>query len=77
MPADIAKAMLQEEKKISDKEMESFEGLPSLLSVMEQTEQEEKNNKENPEKQNEEREVEIGQDRESESNSFDENDPFF
>lgn len=76
MPADVAQAMLKEEKATQEKELEleSFEGLPSLLSVMEQTEQGEK---EDSEKQEEEKSVEVEEDNESESSSFDENDPFF
>lgn len=78
MPADVAQAMLKEEKAMQEKELEleSFEGLPSLLSVMEQTEQ---GVKEDSEKQEEEKsmEVEVEEDNESESSSFDENDPFF
>lgn len=76
MPADVAQAMLKEEKATQEKELEleSFEGLPSLLSVMEQTEQ---GVKEDSEKQEEEKSVEVEEDNESESSSFDENDPFF
>lgn len=78
MPADVAQAMLKEEKATQEKELEleSFEGLPSLLSVMEQTAQ---GVKEDSEKQEEEKsmEVEVEEDNESESSSFDENDPFF
>lgn len=73
MPADVAQAMLKEEKTTQDKELESFEGLPSLLSVMEHTEQ---GVKEECEKQ-EEKAVESEEENESESSSFDENDPFF
>ena len=76
MPADVAQAMLKEEKATQEKELEleSFEGLPSLLSVMEQTEQ---GVKEDSEKQEEEKSVEVEENNESESSSFDENDPFF
>lgn len=76
MPADVAQAMLKEEKATQEKELEleSFEGLPSLLSVMEQTAQ---GVKEDSEKQEEEKSVEVEENNESESSSFDENDPFF
>ena len=74
MQADVAQAMLKEAKTTQDKELETFEGPPSLLSVMEHTEQ---GVKEECEKQEEEKAVESEEENESESSSFDENDPFF
>ena len=74
MPADVAQAMLKDEKTTQGKEVETFEGLPSLLSVMEQIEQ---GGKEDSEKQEEEKAVESEEENGSESSSFDENDPFF